>query len=261
MSHGIRRRLGGVLWLAAIVGCTPVRPPLIPMETLRDSASCTTPAPALLVMVPGAYSQPADLRRQGFVAAVRNRRLAADVVMADAHLGYFTDRSVIRRIREDIVLPGRQAGHTQVWLVGISLGGLAALGYAARHGEEIDGVVAIAPYPGSREVLREIAEAGGPAKWRAQARSADDDDLEREVWSWLAEGMKTPDRTPSVYVGYGRDDRFAEGNRMIADTLPADRSLAVPGGHDWTPWLTVWSAWLDRGLLPRQCDDMPKGHG
>ncbi len=252
MIHGILRLLCCAALLGNLAGCAPTRPVLIPMELLTDHAGCTTRAPVLLAMLPGAYSEPADFRVHGFVAAVRSRGLAADIVMADAHIGYFGDRSVIRRIREDIVLPARAAGYAQVWLVGISLGGLSALGYAARHGDEIGGAVVIAPYPGSREVLREIAAAGGPAKWHAQADSTQDD-LEREVWSWLAEGTTLPDRMPAVFIGYGRDDRFAAGHRLIADTLPAGRSLAVPGGHDWAPWLAAWSAWLDRGVLPRLC--------
>ncbi|MBK7234106.1 MAG: alpha/beta fold hydrolase [Sterolibacteriaceae bacterium] len=259
MIDGLRRLLGNASLLAALAGCKAARPTVTPMETLHDAASCTSRAPALLVMLPGAYSRPADFRAQGFVSAVRSRGLAADIVIADAHLGYFTDHSVIRRIREDMVLADRQAGHRKIWLIGISLGGLAALGYAARHGEEIDGVVAIAPYPGSREVLREIAASGGPGRWRAQPHGTGDD-LEREVWGWLADGMTRPDRAPAVYLGYGRDDRFVEGHRMIAGTLPADRSSPVPGGHDWGPWLAAWEAWLDRGLLPRQCNEQPESH-
>jgi pimeloyl-ACP methyl ester carboxylesterase len=252
MIRGLLRLLGCAALFGILAGCKQTKPALIAMELLYDHAKCSARAPVLLAMLPGAYSQPADFRAHGFVAAVRSGGLAADIVMADAHVGYFGDRSVIRRIREDIVLPGRRAGYAQVWLIGISLGGLSALGYAARHGHEIDGVVVIAPYPGSREVLREIAAAGGPTEWHAPAGGAEDD-LEREVWSWLAEGTTVPDRMPAVFMGYGRDDRFAAGHRLIADTLPAGRSLAVPGGHDWAPWLAVWSAWLDRGLLPRLC--------
>lgn len=227
---------------------------MIPLQTLHDAASCATLAPALLVMLPGAYSKAEDFRSYGFVSAVRNRGLSADIVLADAHLGYFGDRSVIRRIREDIVLPGRRAGHRQVWLVGVSIGGLAALGYAAQHGDEIDGVVLIAPYPGSRELLGEIADSASLSEWRSRQR-IEQDDLEREVWAWLADGIMTPERTPAVYLGYGTDDRFANGNRMIAATLPTGRSVAVPGGHDWRPWRAVWEAWLDRGLLPGHCAD------
>lgn len=256
----VRLVLAGGLLSATIAGCSAPRPALIPMETLRDAVSCATVAPALLVMLPGAYSRPEEFRTQGFVSAVRRRALAADIVLADAHLGYFTERSVIRRVREDIVLPNRRAGYRQVWLVGISIGGLAALGYAARHGDEIDGAVLIAPYPGSREVLSEIAQHGGPAAWRRRWRTVPggaEDDLEREVWAWLADATTAPEGTPGVYLGYGRDDRFADGNRMMATLLPAGRSMAVPGGHDWTAWRPAWEAWLDRGLLPMDCAGSP----
>lgn len=250
MNHDLRRLPGCAVSCATITTCAPVRAPVIPMEILRDATSCTTPAPVLLVMLPGAYGVPADFREHGFVSAVRNRGLAADIVMTDTHLGHFTDHSLIRRLRENIVLPGRSTGHRQIWLVGISLGGLAALGYAARHGSEIEGVVAIAPYPGSREVLREIAAAGGPASWHARG-CVIEEDLEREAWSWLAAGMTERERMPPAYLAYGSEDRFAEGHRLIADTLPGDRSRAVPGGHDWAPWHAAWEDWLDRGLLPR----------
>lgn len=252
MTDELWRMLGAAFFSALAAGCTPARPMMIPMETLVDAARCAETAPALVVMLPGAYSTPADFRTYGFISAVRRRGLAADIVIADAHLGYFGDRSVIRRIREDAVLPGRRAGHRRLWLVGISIGGLAALGYAARHGEEVDGLVLIAPYPGSRELLSEIAASASLAEWRAQPRD-EDDDLEREAWAWLADGLATRERSPSVYLGYGRDDRFADGHRMIAAALPAGHSIAVAGGHDWTPWRAAWEAWLDRGLLPRQC--------
>lgn len=214
----------------------------------HDVCDSAEPAGQLLIMLPGAYGTPEDFVEQGFVAAARRRGLGADIVMADAHLGLFTDRSVIGRIREDIVLPARQGIRREIWLVGISLGALAALGYAARHPDDIAGVVAIAPYPGSREVLDEIAAAGGAAHWR-RSTAPRDDDLEREVWAWLVDGSKNHDTRPHVYMGYGRQDRFAPGQAMMAGTLAADRSCVAAGAHDWTCWRALWEQWLDRGLL------------
>lgn len=216
------------------------------MRILREPLDGNAAAPALVVLLPGAYGGAEDFRTQGFVAAVRARGLAADIALADTHFGHFTDHSVIRRLRDDIVLSGRRAGHRHVWLAGISLGALAALGYAARHGDEIAGVLAIAPYPGSRDILREIAAAGGPARWRAHSEAVDDD-LEREVWRWLADPVRT---AGAIYMGYGREDRFADGQRLLADTLPPSHVQAVPGTHDWPAWRAIWDAWLARGLLP-----------
>lgn len=240
-----------VLALAAtLAGCAQTRPATNPMQQLSDLSGCAAPTAALVVMLPGAYSKPGEFIDEGFVAALRERGLAADVTIADAHLGYFTDRTVLERLRQDVVLPARAAGYRQIWLVGISLGGLAALGYATRHGEEIDGVLAIAPYPGTQALQREIVAAGGPRAWR-QAVPAPGADLEREVWWWLAGGDAA--RQPPVYLGHGRGDRFATGLDLMAGTLPPERAATVAGGHDWAPWRALWNGWLERGLLPAGC--------
>jgi pimeloyl-ACP methyl ester carboxylesterase len=240
-----------VLVLAAtLAGCAQPRPATIPMQQLSDLSGCAAPTAALVVMLPGVYSPPQEFIDEGFVAALRQRGLAVDVTMVDAHLGYFADRTVLQRLRQDVVLPARAAGYRQVWLVGISLGGLAALGYAARHGDDIDGVLAIAPYPGTQALQREIVAAGGPRAWR-QCVAEPGADLEREVWWWLAGGDAA--RRPPVYLGHGQGDRFVTGLELMAGTVPPERAATVPGGHDWAPWRAVWNGWLERGLLPAGC--------
>lgn len=116
------------------------------MDVTRLPGPCAGRAPALVVMLPGAYSRPQEFVDEGFVGELRRRAVAADIAIADAHVGYFQDRSAIRRLREDIVLPARAQGYRQVWLVGISLGGFGALAFGARHGGEVDGILALAPY-------------------------------------------------------------------------------------------------------------------
>jgi pimeloyl-ACP methyl ester carboxylesterase len=211
----------------------------------------------LLVMLPGAYSRPPEFVDEGFVAAVRSRGLAADIVVADAHLGYYNERTIVKRLRDDVVLPALGEGYSQVWLVGISIGGFGALGYAARHGSELAGVVTLAPYLGRRTLQREIADAGGPLAWRASQAlaAADADDLDRDIWAWLA----TPTAAPPVYLGFGRDDRFAESHQVLGALLPSGRSFDTPGGHDWPAWRAAWHQWLDRGLLPANCQDQKAG--
>jgi pimeloyl-ACP methyl ester carboxylesterase len=247
--------------LLALGGCaTLMSPPTrVPMHVLRPPGGrCDGRAPVLLVMLPGAWSRPPEFVDEGFVAAVRSRGLAADVAIADAHLGYFNDRSVLTRLREDVVLPARAQGYRSIWLVGISLGGFAALGYAAHHPDEVDGLVVIAPYLGRPQLLQEIAAAGGPMAWRVAPHPAPTpDEPERTVWEWLTARAAAPDapattRLP-LYLGHGRDDRFAAAHRLLAGVLPAGRSVDLPGGHAWSPWRALWSHWLDRGLLPGEC--------
>lgn len=251
MTNAARRRLLGAA-LALPLGACALRPPPVrtPMQTLRFPAACGGRAPALVVMLPGAYSVPQEFVDEGFVDALRTRGIAADVAIADAHIGYFQDRSVLVRLREDIIGPARAAGYAQLWLVGISLGGFGALGYAARRPQDVTGVLALAPYLGRRQLQKEIIDAGGPANWRRQTFPREPDDLEREMWESLA---APPPGQPPVWLGYGRDDRFADAHRLLAGVLPAGRVTDVPGGHDWPPWRALWQAWLARGLLPTAC--------
>jgi pimeloyl-ACP methyl ester carboxylesterase len=247
-SAGRRRLLGALLPIfvpMALGGCaTP--PTRVPMDVLRPGSLCGGGATALLVLLPGVHSRPQEFVEAGFVEAVRLRGIAADIAIADAHVGYYEDRSVIRRLRDDVIAPARRAGYQQIWLVGISLGGFGALGYAVRQPGEVDGIVALAPYLGQRSLMQELNASGGPARWSTSPHPQAEDDLEREIWTWLA---TRPTPVP-VYLGAGASDRFADAHRLMATLLPPDRLSSLPGGHDWPVWQALWSAWLDRGLLP-----------
>jgi len=251
IDGGRRRAVAGAAAMLALGGCGLQPPtPRTPMQTIRSKGPCAGRAPVLVVLLPGAYSKPQEFVDEGFVDAVRRRGLAADVVVADAHLGYYQDRSVLVRLHEDILRPARAEGYAKVWLVGISLGAFGSLLYSARRGAEVDGVVALAPYLGRRTLLKEIIDDGGPAHWRTQVHARDDDDGEREIWEWLAAPRPNG---PPVWLGIGRDDRFVDASRLLAQALPADRYTEVEGGHEWPPWRALWNAWLDRGLLSRGC--------
>ncbi len=223
------------------------------METLALPGPCRGPANPLLVLLPGAYSRPREFVDEGFVEALRRRGLTADVLVVDAHLRYYEEKTAVERLREDVVRPARARGVKQVWLVGISLGGMGALGYAARYGDEIAGVLALAPYLGRRSVQQEIAAAGGPKAWRTGTSAPEGDDLEREIWRWAAGAPATP----PLWLGWGREDRFAEANRLFATLLPAGHHFDVAGDHDWPPWRALWERWLDLGLLAADCARVP----
>lgn len=276
MRDSRRRWLGRQLWgwcsLAALgSGCALVVPPVLPrMEVLRLPGRCSGRAPTLVVMLPGAYSRPPEFVEAGFPQALREAGVAADICIADSHFGYYSDRSILRRLREEIVLPARAAGYRQIWLVGISLGGFGALGYAARHGREVDGVLALAPYLGPRRLTQEIAQAGGALAWRAAANAASGaasnaasaatlpdadapDELDREIWRAYAGPDSSRPALP-VHLGYGLGDRFADANRRFGELLPPARVTTAPGGHDWPVWRALWRAWLAQGLLTTTCE-------
>ena len=247
---GALHRRAMLALLATLGGCGAWRRPSpITMELLQDDRACQTQAPVLLVLLPGAHMTPAEMVGQGMVEALRQRRLAVDVVLAGAGLEYVYDGSVLDRLDTDVIAPYRARGYRRIWLAGISLGGFIAMGYALRHPGRIEGIVALAPYLGRRPLVQEVAAAGGPARWRSSAVPRPDD-VDQQLWRWIAQ---RPADAPPLHLAYGRDDRFAEGHRLLAQTLPAGQVLSAPGGHDWPPWRQLWAEWLDRGHLPTAC--------
>jgi pimeloyl-ACP methyl ester carboxylesterase len=249
-----RTALGGTAVVAAVGGCTSLaRPSRIRMDVIRDDQGCSgTLSPTLLVFLPGAHMQPVELVQQGFVAAVRQRQRAVDIALPDAHLGYVYDGSVLEHLHDEVITPALAPaeGRRQIWLAGISLGGYVALAYARRHPEQIAGVLALAPYLGRKPLLKAMADAGGPAAWRRTAQPRDAKDIDHALWMWLSDPQRPG---PPLWLGYGREDRLADGHRLMAGLLPAERVSSSPGGHDWAPWQALWAQWLDRGLLPAAC--------
>jgi pimeloyl-ACP methyl ester carboxylesterase len=204
------------------------------------------------VFLPGAYMTPDELVQQGFASAVRQRELPVDLWFVQTELAQLVDRTAMQRLHVDIVGVAREQGYRHLWLAGISLGAFLAMGYAARWPGQIEGIVGLGAYPGRRPLLQEIEQAGGLDAWqRGGAKPREDDDLDHDIWAWLARADRS---TPALYLGHGAQDRFAEGQALMGSTLPAGHVDVVPGGHDWPPWRALWARWLDKGVLSRSCN-------
>jgi len=208
------------------------------MRTLIHEAGAH-PAIAL-GLLSGSYSSPEDFVREGFPQALERRGIAARIVMAEVRASWFSDGSVVQRVRDNVVEPSLALGLERVWLVGVSLGGLACLAYAARHGGQIERMALLSPYPGTREVLGEIDAAGGLAQWRPRDAQPDP---EREAWAWLRDPGPG---APQVDCYFGSGDRFAEGQRRMAGCLPRAAVHEVAGGHEWRDWRAMWDDFLER---------------
>jgi pimeloyl-ACP methyl ester carboxylesterase len=239
------------LALPVLAGCRWLpRAATVPMHVRREPMSAQAPAPLLVVMLPGVYSWPRDFVDEGFVRRLRAGGFAADVWLADAHLGYVDNGTLLERLQADVIAPAQAAGYRRIWLVGISLGGFASLGALRQQPEAIEGVLAIAPYVGRPALVQQVAAAGGAT---AFARAAHDDRAETgtevRLWTWLA---RAPERVrDKVHLYTGAQDRFIEGQRLLAALLPPDHALEVPGDHDWPAWNTLWAHWLQRAPWPR----------
>ncbi len=196
----------------------------------------------LLVLLPGAYMTPEHYREHCF-PAVEARGLKLDLCAVDLGLDAVSAGDAVPDVVAQILRPAR-THYAHVWLGGISLGGLLALGLNADHPGLVDGLCLIAPYPGSRLTTNAIARAGGLATWQPTAEQLADPEF--RAWAWL----KAPPPDFPVFAGYGLQDRFAEGMAQIAGCFPPAARCAVPGEHDWPAWRVLWEHFLDAGLLP-----------
>jgi len=268
--------IAALILSAFLAGCGLWRPTPVPMRTLALPASCTDRPTTLLVFLPGSYSRPEDFVEHGFVSRLRAGGVAADVLLVDAHLGYYSERSILERLRVDVLAPARARGYRDVWLVGISIGGYGALAESAQAGRGVapsvrgpagsgedrrgDGLVAglvvIAPYLGDRGVSMAIAAAGGLRRWPAPAVPSPPHADDETLWRWLQRRTApslSPMR-PQLFLAYGDSDRFEFSDRLLAAALPPGQVFTAPGGHDWPVWEALWQRVLPALSLPRRDD-------
>jgi pimeloyl-ACP methyl ester carboxylesterase len=213
------------------------------MRSLRVPAHSGVVAARCMVWLPGAFHLAEDFLAAGFAEAVLLRGLALDLVFVDLELEHVADRSALERLREEVVLPAHAAG-ISLWCGGVSLGGLFALGYAAQHPEEFDGLCLLAPYLGNRILIKEIARAPALNAWQPGILAESDE--ERRIWHYIRD--RGGDSRP-LYLGFGRQDRFAPAHALLAQTLPADRVDMIEGGHDWPTWTQLWEHFLAAGFI------------
>ena len=191
----------------------------------------------LIVFLPGRGDTLHDFERKGMIEELRRAGVRADWVSVDAHLGYYRDRSVVTRLREDVIEPARAQGYRRIIVVGVSLGGLGGLLIEREERGLIDGLVLLAPYLGDdKKLFAEIRAQGGPAAW-ARAHPAENEAIAHTLWTYLG---KEYTHLPPTWLAYGETDWLVEGHRLLAPLLPADRVKVIAGGHDWKTWRVLW---------------------
>jgi pimeloyl-ACP methyl ester carboxylesterase len=250
----VTKNLMRAVYTLALVGlqaCMPYRTTDGPMKIIDDTLNCAVRPTTLVVLLPGAYDGPQDFKDYGFVTALRQRNIDADIQLVDAHIGYFTNQQIVQRLEDEIVLPAKTKGYKKIWFVGISLGGYGTLLYSMSKPTDVDGFFIMAPYMGPRDIPAEIRRQGGLKTWASDVQGNIDIDL----WRWLQGYSTGRPNMPQAYIGYGASDRFEKPNQLLADVLPKERSFVIPGGHDWATWQRLWTNFLDVAPLPKLAVD------
>lgn len=228
------------------------------MSTPADMMNCLhyqTPgeqADVLLIMLPGAGIGAGEFAEQGMIAAVHALGLAVDVVVAHPDLMLYLEDGMTEALQRAVIEPALARGCTRIWLLGVSLGGMGALLYASAHATQVEGVVLLAPFLGTRGTTAELARAGGLLAWSAAHSAATIP--EQRILTWLQMHLTRQDQTPKLYLGYGQHDRFAAAHKMLAECLPQERVAVTAGEHDWPCWTTLWHQLLGRAPFATRAD-------
>ncbi|MFL6258107.1 MAG: alpha/beta hydrolase [Thermoanaerobaculia bacterium] len=231
--------------LLVLAGCVRLRPATVPLRTVSYPGSGQPRT--LVVLLPGRRDSPEDFGRERFPEIAARAGAKADMIAVDAHLAYYYDRTIVERLREDVIAPARRR-YDRIWLVGISIGGTGTLLYAGQHPEDVNGLVTFAPYLGEDEVIREVSSAGGIRGWRPPEPLAPDD-FQRRVWVWLKGYEGGSEGRLPLYLGWGRRDGFARANGMAAEVLPPKHVFTAAGGHGWKAWRSLWEQFVRTGAL------------
>jgi pimeloyl-ACP methyl ester carboxylesterase len=222
------------LCLLALSGAGCIAPPTEPTIPSALTTSSSERSDTLVVMLPGRGDRGDAFAAAGF--EVPGLQHGFDSVAVDAHFGYYVERNLMDRLHDDVVVPALEQGYRNVWLLGTSMGGLGALLYAAEYPEQVDGLILLAPYLGDRRLIEAIVDAGGVAA--LGERAGDFEDYELDIWSLLL-GESDRERPP-VLLGYGVDDRMAEGYEAARDLIEPTAIYSRDGGHGWTTWRPLW---------------------
>ena len=203
-------------------------------------------APALLVMLAGAYDRAQDFVDHGFDRACRESRQTLDLCFVTTRLDAVADGRIATLLHQQLIAPARAAGYGRLLLGGISIGGQVALIHQDEYPDSIDALALIAPYPGNRMITGELSRAGGLMDWRPPSLGAE----QGELRAWRSLRRSALGDGPPVWLGYGEQDRFAGAHRMMGAALDPQAVVALPGAHDWPTWKNLWNNYLNSGIHP-----------
>ncbi|WP_431637684.1 alpha/beta hydrolase-fold protein [Dyella sp. KULCS107] len=233
-------------WLG---GCAAGGDPRRPIPTTLIPAKA--PTGQLVVVLPGRGDNLDSLTRTGIAQIIQQKWPGADVMLTGLTMPYYRQGQATVRLHGEIMAPARER-YRQVWLVGISLGGLGALLYDQAHPDEAAGLLLLSPYLGDRAIHREIRTAGGLDAWQpGPPQPLGPATFQHELWRSLRDWSHRPERTRTTWVAYGASERFRRSIELMSPQLPASHVLMLPGHHNWKLWRGALEALLDRAGTPQ----------
>jgi hypothetical protein len=220
-----------------LMGCASPRLPTGPIPVKEIPAPQQSAAGLLVIVLPGRGDDLDGLAKAGMAEAIQKAWPKADVLLAGATLGYYTEGKLQQRLHDEIIVPARARGYKEIWLTGASMGGMGTLMYERTYPHDVTGIVLFAPYMGKSGLIKQIETAGSVAKWDPGPMPAalDADNYQTEIWR-VVKSWQDPAEAQRIWLVCGDSDRFIESAQLISALLPPEHFVQVKGGHDWGTW-------------------------
>ena len=214
-----------------------------PIPTTSFAAPQT--AHRLVVMLPGRGDDLDALKQHAMAAVIQRHWPDADVVLTGLTMPWYTQGLASKRLHDEVIAPAIAKGEQNIWVLGISLGGMGALLYDHDYPGEISGMLLLSPYLGDDAIRDEIIATGGLAKWNAgPPQVLGPDTFQHELWRSLQHRLTTD--AASVWIAYGDAEPFRHAIELATPLLPSGHAIELSGHHDWTLWSAAVPAILDR---------------
>ena len=217
----------------------------------------------LLVMLPGIRGNDKSFAKNDFITILESNDIDVDVLAIDAHFAYYKNKSLIDRLQQDVIKLAKQQGYENIWLLGISLGGLGSMLYTNQRPEDISGVILIAPYLGDKELLDEIKSYANLQEWLEYVKQINRENyketisekqrkIAQHLWLPLLQRKCYPQKP--IYLLYGEKDKLKYSNDILATCLRKDRIVRMQGKHNWSTWKELWHKLLTNnpGIFSKQ---------
>lgn len=109
-----------LLLLLSFTACVPTAKIPLPIKEYGQIESSGNSN--LLILLRGIGGKYTDFEKYGLIDQVRANNLPVDIVVPDAHYGYYKNETIATRLKEDIVDPAKKRGYQEIWLAGFSMG-------------------------------------------------------------------------------------------------------------------------------------------
>jgi len=192
-----------------------------------------------VMIIAGAGDDPDVLREHNILAALRETDCHCDVKIVYYTGPAYVFGTLTDSMHEDAT-QGAAAGYDRRVWVGISAGGMAALEMARLRPHDVDALVLVSPYLGSKFTVDEIERAGGLATWSPIEPIEDLERMWEYVQGYAREGVSRPPTT----LMYGEADPNQPAQQLMASVLNDSQLYVTDGDHEWATFTALWKHYL-----------------